>query len=152
MRKMITPVYSATWVQIDVNYCIDKDSIQSYVNDNGDVEDNKSVFWLKDNKPENYKDIENRYKKPLSYALSQIIIDYSKNTVALKSNIIYDKSNEIITKNTFKDDKLKWNLIEPKSNAELWANLIKNPKILNKIHKYQQIKPRKIINKNKQQN
>ena len=98
---MITPVYSATWVQIDVNYCIDKDSIQSYVNDNGDVEDNKSVFWLKDNKPENYKDIENRYKKPLSYALSQIIIDYSKNTVALKSNIIYDKSNEIITKNTF---------------------------------------------------
>lgn len=143
---MITPALAVTWLQIDVNYLIDKDSIELYTNDLGTIEENKSVFWLKDNKAENYKDIESRYKKPVSYALSQIIVDYSKNMVALKTNVIYDKNNEIITKNTFKDSELKWDLITPNSNAELWSKLIKNPKILKKIYKYQQIKPRKQIN------
>ena len=39
--------YATTWVQIDENHYIDKDSIKYYTNENGIYDFNKKTFWIK---------------------------------------------------------------------------------------------------------
>ncbi len=50
----------------------------------------------------------------------------------------YNNDGKPISSYSYKDYQLKYDSIAPNSNAELWAKLVKKPRILKKIYKWQQ--------------
>lgn len=117
---------ASTWVQIDNDNYIDKDSIKTYTNDHGTVEYNKKIFWLKCIKRKDfYEKIEKITKKKISYDLAQYIVDYANKTITVKSNIIYSTDGNPIINRTYRDYDLVWYAISPSSSGELWAELAK---------------------------
>lgn len=144
----ILTVSARTWVQVDDNNYIDKDSIKVYVNDNGTYDYNKRIFWTKYVGNEIYKDIEKLNNKKVSYGLAQNIIDYQKQSIATKAGATYDKNGQVISSYDFEDFQLKWGSIIPNSNAEYWAELVKKPRILKRMYKFQQTSVKEISNKN----
>lgn len=134
----ITSCYATSWIQIDDNNFIDKDSIKIYVDDNGYMNYNKRIFWTKYKGNDIYKDLEKITNKKIEYGLSQNIVDYSNNTIAIKAGIAYDKEGKPVSSYSYQDFQLEYSSIAPNSNAELWAKLIKKPRLLKKIYKRQQ--------------
>lgn len=134
----VLSVSARTWVQVDDYNYIDKDSIKFYVNDYGTYDYNKRVFWTKYAGNDIYKEIEKLNNKKVSYGLSQYIIDYQKQTIATKAGATYDKEGQIVSSYTYKDFQLEWGSIIPNSNAEFWAELVKKPRILKRMYKFQQ--------------
>ena len=130
-------VSAMSWVQIDDNNYIDKDNIKIYKDDYGVYNFDKKIFWIKYNGNKIYKDIEKIKHVKVAYGLSQYIVDYSKRMLAIKSSIVYNKEGQVITSYTYKDCELRWESIVPNSNGELWANLVKRPKTLKRIYKFQ---------------
>lgn len=135
----ILTVSARTWVQIDDNNYIDKDNIKIYINDHGQYDYNKRSFWIKYIGNNIYTEIEKIKNKKISYSLSQYIIDFQKQTITPKSVNTYDEEGLTITKYTCKDYQLEWEPIIPESNAEYWAELVKKPRTLKKMYKFQQI-------------
>lgn len=76
--------------------------------------------------------------KKVSYGLSQYIIDYQKQAIATKAGTTYDKDGQVVSSYTYKDFQLEWGSIIPNSNAEFWAELVKKPRILKRMYKFQQ--------------
>ncbi len=135
----ISTVYAIAWVQVDNNNnYIDKDSIKIYVNDYSTYDYDKRIFWTKHVGNEFYQEIEKIIKKKIAFTLSQYIIDYKKQAIAVKTVVAYDINGQVISSCTYKDFQLDWNAIIPNSTAELWANLVKKPRILKKMYKIQQ--------------
>lgn len=129
---------ASTWVQIDDNNYIDKDSIHFYINDHGTLEYDKKIFWTKSTeKRDFYKDIEKNTKKQVSYDLAQNIVNYLNRTIAVKSSVLYATDGSSILSTTYRDYELEWHSIIPGSNGELWAELVSKPRILKRIYKYQ---------------
>ena len=58
-------VLAATWVKVDNYEYIDKDSVEYYVNDYGQTDFNKKIFWYKrdNDKSKLFKDFEKDFKK-----------------------------------------------------------------------------------------
>lgn len=129
--------YAATWVQIDENHYIDKDSIKNYTNDSGDYDFNKKTFWLKYVGNDIYKKHELEFADEIAYDLTLNVINYSNNTIALKSVIIYNEEGKSLNSYTIEDFQLEWHVIVPNSNSEYWAELVKKPSLLNKLYKNQ---------------
>lgn len=129
--------YATTWVQIDENSYIDKDSIKNYTNDSGDYDFNKKTFWIKSVGNDIYKNSRVEFADEIAYDLTLNVINYSNNTIALKSVIIYDEEGISLNSYTFEDYQLEWNVIVPNSNSEYWAELVKKPSLVNKLYKNQ---------------
>ena len=129
--------YAATWVQIDENHYIDKDSIKNYTNDSGDYDFNKKTFWLKYVGNDIYKNSNIEQADEIFYGLTLYVINYSNNTIALKSGTLYNEEGKTLTSYTFKDFQLDWHVIVPNSNSEYWAELVKKPSLVNKLYKNQ---------------
>ena len=136
-----TSAFATTWIQIDDTDYMDKDSIKYYIDDHGSTSISKKTVWMKDINMDNpgYKEIEKLTNKHISYVLSQCIFDFKNNTKAIKAGIIYDKNGNPISQYSFKDFQLEWSPIAPNSKAEYWAKLVKSPRKLKKLYKYQQI-------------
>jgi hypothetical protein len=134
----VTSCFAASWVKIDDNNYIDKDSIKSYVDDNGYTDYNKRIFWTKYEGNGIYEDVEKVTNSDIEYGLSQYVIDYSNNTITTKAGITYDKMGKPISSYSYKDFQLMYESIAPNSNAELWAELVKKPRLLKKAYKIQQ--------------
>ena len=134
----VTLCFGASWVQVDDNNFIDKDSIKIYVDSQGYMNYNKRIFWIKYEGNDIYKDLEKATNKKIEYSLSQYIIDYSNNTIAIKAGTTYDKEGKPVSSYSYKDYGLEYRAIAPNSNAELWAELIKKPRLLKKTYKWQQ--------------
>ena len=134
----VTLCFGASWVQVDDNNFIDKDSIKIYVDSHGYMNYNKRIFWIKYEGNDIYKDLEKATNKKIEYSLSQYIIDYSNNTIAIKAGTTYDKEGKPVSSCSYKDYGLEYQAIAPNSNAELWAELIKKPRLLKKTYKWQQ--------------
>ena len=134
----VTLCFGASWVQVDDNNFIDKDSIKIYVDNYGYMNHNKRVFWTKYEGNDIYKDLEKATNKKIEDGLSQYIIDYSNNTIAVKAGMTYDKEGKPDTSYSYKYFELWYQAIAPSINAELWAELIKKPRLLNKTYKWQQ--------------
>ena len=130
--------FATTWVQVDNNEYIDKDSIKTYIDDHGDINYNKRVFWTKYVGNDVFKNTEKLLDKEIAYILSQMIIDYSNNTIATKSSTVYDVDGKSLFSFTNKDFQLHYDSIKPNSVAALWADLVKRPRILKKMYKLQQ--------------
>lgn len=131
-------VNAATWVQIDENYYIDKNSIKIFINDNGTYDFSKKVFWIKNIGNKEFKNIEALKDKNISYSLVQYVIDFSKEEIATKSIVLYDKDGNIIDRLTLTDTRLFWDSIAPDSNASEWSRLIQKSREINKLYKLQQ--------------
>lgn len=129
--------YATTWVQIDENSYIDKDSIKYYTDDRGVYDFNKKTFWIKSVGNDIYKNSRVEFADEIAYDLTLNVINYSNNTIALKSVIIYNEEGKTLTSYTFKDFQLEWNVIVPSSNSEYLAELVKKPSLLNKLYKSQ---------------
>lgn len=129
--------YASTWVQIDENSYIDKDSIKYYTNDRGVYDFNKKTFWIKSVGNDIYKNSRVEFADEIAYDLTLNVINYSNNTIALKSVIIYDEEGISLNSYTFEDYQLEWNVIVPNSNSEYWAELVKKPSLVNKLYKSQ---------------
>ena len=129
--------YATTWVQIDENSYIDKDSIKYYTNDRGVYDFNKKTFWIKSVGNDIYKNSRVEFADEIAYDLTLNVINYSNNTIALKSVIIYDEEGISLNSYTFEDYQLEWNVIVPNSNSEYWAELVKKPSLVNKLYKSQ---------------
>ena len=129
--------YAATWVQIDDNYYIDKDSIKYYTNESGAYDFNKKTFWIKSVGNDIYKNNKLEFADEIAYDLTLNVINYSNNTIALKSVIIYNEEGISLNSYTFEDYQLEWNVIVPNSNSEYWAELVKKPSLVNKLYKNQ---------------
>lgn len=138
LNVIIMPCYSTSWVRLDDNNFIDKDSIKFYVDDYGNINYNKRIFWTKYEGNGIYKDLEKLTNSKIEYGLAQFIIDYSNNTMALKAGMTYDKDGKPVSSYSYQDFQLKYNSIAPNSNAELWAELVKKPRNLKKMYKWQQ--------------
>ena len=138
LNVAITSCYATSWVQISEYDFIDKDSIKVYVDDHGNINYNKRVFWTKYEGNGIYKDLEKLTNSKIEYGLAQHIIDYSNNTMALKAGMTYDKDGKPVSSYSYQDFQLKYNSIAPNSNAELWAELVKKPRNLKKMYKWQQ--------------
>ena len=129
--------YATTWVQIDENSYIDKDSIKYYTNDRGVYDFNKKTFWIKSVGNDIYKNSRVEFADEIAYDLTLNVINYSNNTIALKSVIIYNKEGISLNSYSFEDYQLEWNVIVPNSNSEYWAELVKKPSLVNKLYKNQ---------------
>ena len=131
-------LYAATWVQLDDDNFIDKDSIKRYANDRSELQLNKKIVWMKLLNTNNvYEPFEKDYKKKVAFSLSQLIFDLSRNQIATKSITLYDQNGASIYSHTSRDYELKWEAIIPNSKGEYWAYLIKKPSLLKKMYKYQ---------------
>lgn len=141
---------ATTWVKIDSNEYIDKDSVEYYVNDYGQADFNKKVFWYKqdNDKSKVFKDFEKDFKKSASYALVQYIIDINQKKIASKSFYFYDKEGNSVLSQMYKDFELDWDTIVPNSKADLWYELVKRPRYLKKIYKLQLIEQAQQENRN----
>ncbi len=128
---------ATTWVQIDDNYYIDKDSIHYYINDNKAYDFDKKTFWVKNTTNGAYQDLEVVIKNKISYGLSQYIIDFSNNSIATKSGATYDDNGKVLTLYNYQDYELDWQSIIPSSNASYWSDFVKHPRKLQKIYKMQ---------------
>ena len=138
LNVAITSCYATSWVQLDDNNFIDKDSIKFYVDSNGNINYNKRIFWIKDNGNGGYGEIEKITGSKIEYGMTQYIIDYSNNTIALKTGATYDKDGKPISSYSYQDSRLKYNSIIPNSNAEFWAELVNKPRKLKNMYKWQQ--------------
>ncbi|MCM1338829.1 MAG: hypothetical protein NC191_04080 [Muribaculaceae bacterium] len=136
----ISSVSARTWVQVDDYHYIDKDSIKTYVNDQRTYDFDKRIFWIKSIGNEIYQQVETHSDEEVSYGLLQCIIDYQKQTIAAKAGAIYDKNGQVISSYTYEDYELKWDSIIPDSYAEYWAELVKKPRVLQKMYNFQQNK------------
>ena len=74
----------------------------------------------------------------IEYVLFQHITDYSNNTTAIKSGVAYDKDGTSIASFSYADVQLEYHSIAPNSSAEIWAELVKKPRALKKMYKWQQ--------------
>ena len=128
---------ATTWVQIDDNYYIDKDSIHYYIDDNKAYDFDKKIFWVKNTDNDSYKDLETNIKKSISFEVIQFIIDFSNDSITTKSAVVYDDYGKVVTSYNYRDCELNWQSIIPSSNASYWSNFVKNPRILKKIYKMQ---------------
>lgn len=126
--------YAATWVQIDENSYIDKDSIKNFSNEFGSINANQKSFWTKYIGKEYYKNCE---INNMDYVLTLNIIDYSNDTYSMKTIIVYDKDGKSIASDTVPNHRLHWENIVPDSRGEYYAELVKNPDLLNKLYKNQ---------------
>lgn len=138
LNVAITSCYATSWVRLDDNNFIDKDSIKFYVDDYGNVNYNKRIFWTKYEGNGIYKDLEKVTNNKIEYGLALFIIDYSNNTMATKAGMTYDKDGKPVSSYSYQDFQLKYDAIAPNSNAELWAELVKKPRELKKMYKWQQ--------------
>ena len=136
LNVAITSCYAASWVRLDDNNFIDKDSIKFYVDNYGNVNYNKRIFWTKYEGNNIYKDVEKVTNRKIEYGLAQFIIDYSNNTMATKAGMTYDKDGKPVSSYSYQDFQLKYDAIAPNSNAELWAELVKKPRELKKMYKW----------------
>lgn len=64
-------------------------------------------------------------------------MDFSNNSIATKSGATYDDNGKVLTSYNYQDCELNWQSIIPSSNASYWSNFVKNPRILKKIYKMQ---------------
>ena len=133
-------VFAASWVQVsDVDY-IDKNSITTYVDELGNPQPNMKTVWIKSlNEDGFYNDIEKLFNKKISYSKKQHIFDFSRNMIALKSNVFYDKDGNVVYSYTYKKFELAWISINPESTAEYWSYLVSHKRQLNKMYKEQKI-------------
>lgn len=129
--------YATTWVQIDENSYIDKDSIKYYTNDRGVYDFNKKTFWIKSVRNDIYKNSRVEFADEIAYDLTLNVINYSNNTIALKSVIIYNEEGKSLNSYTIEDYQLEWHVIVPNSNSEYLAELVKKPSLVNKLYKSQ---------------
>ena len=129
--------YATTWVQIDENHYIDKDSIKYYTNDRGVYDFNKKTFWIKSVGNDIYNNSRVEFADEIAYGLTLYVINYSNNTIALKSGIIYDEEGISLNSYTFEDYQLEWHVIVPNSNSEYWAELVDKPSLVKKLYKSQ---------------
>lgn len=128
---------ATTWVQIDDNCYIDKDSIHYYIDDNKAYDFDKKIFWVKNTDNDSYKDLETNIKKSISFEVIQFIIDFSNNSITAKSGVAYDDYGKVVTSYNYSDCELNWQSIIPSSRASYLADFVKHPRILKKIYKMQ---------------
>lgn len=138
MNIAITSCFGSTWVQLDNNNFIDRNSIKIYRDAHGYINYNKRIFWTKYEGNDVYKDLEKATNKKIEYGLSQYIVDFDNNTIATKAGMTYDKDGNPVTSFSYQDFQLEYRSIAPNSNAEYWAELVKKPRLLKKIYKWQQ--------------
>ena len=129
--------YATTWVQIDENHYIDKDSIKYYTNENGIYDFNKKTFWIKSVGNDIYKNSRIEFSDEIAYGLALYIINYSNNTITAKSGTIYNEEGKPLNSYTLKDFQLDWQVIVPNSNSEYWAELVDKPSLVSKLYKSQ---------------
>ena len=131
-------VQATTWVQVGDYEYIDKDSVEYYINDRGEMQFNKKTYWMKTiNHDGLYKEAEKISKKKISYSKDQWIADITKKSIAVKSGISYDKEGNVVSSYSFQDYELNWSPIVPESKGELWFELIRKPRYLKKLYKMQ---------------
>ena len=135
---IVNSCFATSWVQVDDKNYIDKDSIKYHVDNHGNTNYRKKELWIKVVGDEYYKELEKVINCKVEYGLSQYIIDYANNTIAAKVGMTYDKDGNPVSKFSYSDLQLEYNSIAPDSNADLWAKLVRNPRMLNKIYKMQQ--------------
>ena len=133
--------YATTWVQVGDYEYIDKDSIEYYIDDRGETHFNKKTFWTKIiNNNNQYKETEKTIGKNFSYSIDKSIIDMTNKTFTIKTFTLYDEKGTVIYSDTNRDIQLNWNSIVPDSHGEFLFELVKKPRLLKKMYKYQQIK------------
>ncbi len=132
---------AATWVQVGDEVYIDKDSIEYYINDFGETQFDKKIYWMKSINIDNtYQQIEEGIGKKISYILAQRIVDIAQKKVAVKSCVFYDENGNSVFNFTNRDYALNWDTIVPNSNGEFYFELIKNPRYLKRMYKKQQLR------------
>lgn len=135
----VTPVFSATWVQITEKSYIDKDSISTFVDDYNIEHKGQIIYWRKDlnDGSEYFKNIEKQYKKKIWYVMCQGIVNTNNKTLACKTVIFYDLKGQSIETSTMPDVLLEYIRIVPNSFGELLYSVVSDNTLLDKIYEAQ---------------
>lgn len=127
------PTQASTWIRIADNEYIDKDNIKTYIDDNNKKHKGQKVFWTKtiNNNDNLFPSIQKTLNKKISYVMAQQIVDLQRESITLKSVIVYAEDGEVIETYTNNDCELNWNSIAPNTNSALLYVIVKNQKYLN---------------------
>lgn len=139
MIVLCTKANAATWVQIKEKAFIDLSSIDYYVDDYGNIDYDKKIFWMKNlnDKSENYKKLEKILGKKIWYTIDKFVINHRAKKIALISSTSYSLNEEVIDSFSNKDYELYWNDIIPDSYGEFIYEAVKSPKKLERFYKMQ---------------
>ena len=135
----VTPVFSATWVQIGNKLYIDRDSISTYIDDYNSSNIEQKTFWIKqlNNGNDNFKKLEKTFNKKVWYVMYQWIVNTKNNTQTIKTTVCYDLKNEVIDYYTTPDVLLTWNRIVPGTNGEFFNKIVSDKNLLDEIYEAQ---------------
>ena len=130
--------FATTWVQVGDHEFIDKDNINYYTDDQGNTRFEQKAYWMKTtNRDEVYELVEKRFEKTISYVVTQRIMDTNRKSTTIKSIIYYDEQGYPIMSYAKKDFELTWDAVVPNTNGEFWYELVRKPRHLKKMYKYQ---------------
>lgn len=130
------PTFAVTWVQVGKNEFIDIDSIKNYTDDNGNIQKDKKIYWMKqNNKNGSHKSFEKLFKRKISHSLNMGIIDIDDKMNTFKGYMFYDENGTFIYDYSEKDSKLRWTKINPNSNAEFWYKIVTEEKLQEALRK-----------------
>lgn len=132
------PTQAVTWIKIADNEYIDKDNIKTYIDDNNKKHKEQKVFWTKTiNKNDNlFPNVQKTLDKRIGYVMAQQIIDFQRESITLKSVIVYDDDEKVIETYTNNDCALNWNSIAPNTNSAFLYNIVQNKRFLKLFEKF----------------
>jgi len=125
--NLVLPCFAKNWMQVGNKSYMDTDSIEQYIDDHGNKQENQYCFWVKhlNNGDEYFKKIEKTYNKKVHYMLSKIIVDTYKNRLATKCSIVYDINGSSLFSNEQLDFMLEWQSIVPDTVGEAEMEIVK---------------------------
>ncbi|MCQ2754466.1 MAG: hypothetical protein MJ231_05395 [bacterium] len=125
---IITPSFASNWIEVSTGVFVDGESIEPYINDFGNEESDKYIFWTKrmNNNGYKYTSLESYYKKKIEYFVDKEIIDFTHKRIAIKSNCIYGVNSELINRFDYANQRIDWKYIIPDTpEQELYKEVLK---------------------------
>ena len=136
------PCFAAKMLHLGSKIFLDVDSVKYYVNDGGQMENNKKIFWLKcyNNQSTLYSVTERISKQKIGYVVLEYIIDTQNSKMAHKTSNVFNTNNQAIEILIIPDDRLIWKSIEPGSLSEILYKFAINPQFMQKLYIMQELK------------
>ena len=123
------PVVATEWLTVADYTQIDLDSIEPYRDNNGNILEDKFVYWVKKKNNGSYifSTLENAYKKKIGYFMDKEVADCKLKKFDIRSNYIYDYNSKLIYRFDNPDYRQDWHSIVPESSEYA---------VFNEVYKY----------------
>lgn len=121
------PTFAQNWIELGNKLYVDIDSIEQYIDDNGNIQKNQYTLWQKrlNDNSDLFKDIEKIYNKKVHYTLCKDILDVKTKKITPKAIIVYGMNGNVIKSFEFKDILMEWRSIVPDTVGEVEFEIVR---------------------------